>query len=232
MSANVTIFIHDHDDGPARIADIFDDLGFNQTHIFTPADDLGTFDPLAPDVLVVMGGAMGVYEADQHRYLKTEIELLKTRLAADKPTLGICLGAQLMAAALGSTVHKGVQGFEYGWLPVQVNAAGMNMSVKHLDGTHARMFHWHQDTFDLPKEAVLLASSALYPHQIFSHGKNALAIQFHPEVVEEQVDLWAEGLQDETVKTSMIDGAPIYMPGMDRQFRAFMTDWLKETGIL
>ena len=104
-------------------------------------------DPLAPDLLVVLGGPIGAYEEALYPFLATELRLLERRLAAGRPTLGLCLGAQLMARALGARVYPGARK-EIGWGALSLAPAGKESCLRHLDGT--RVLHWHGDTFDLP----------------------------------------------------------------------------------
>jgi GMP synthase (glutamine-hydrolysing) len=136
--------------------------------------------------LIVMGGTMGVYEADRYPFLTDEIRLLREALDSGLPALGICLGSQLLAAAGGARVYPGGAGIEVGWLPVTRRAAdpwlaGWPASFEPL--------HWHGDTFDLPEGAMLLASSAAYPHQAFRLG-SGLGLQFHVEATAGLVRDW------------------------------------------
>jgi GMP synthase (glutamine-hydrolysing) len=144
----------------------------------------------AADLLVVCGGPIGVYETDRYPCLLDEIDALRSRLQARRPTLGLCLGAQLMAAALGARVYPGGRK-ELGWAPLQLSAAGQASPLGVLGGQP--VLHWHGDTFDLPAGATLLASTALYPHQAFSHGPHALALQFHVEADWRRIEQWLIG---------------------------------------
>lgn len=233
MSKTATFFTHKSIEGPARLVSVLEELGFDLTHIYTPAFDLKDFEALAPDLLIVMGGPMGVYEMEEYPYLVEEVEILKARIAADKPTLGICLGAQLIAEALGTTGYKGDVGFEVGWAPLQVNEAGKKTPVKYLDGAKTNMFHFHQDTFDLPDGATLLASSAMFENQIFSYGKSIMALQCHPEVEPAQLDKWCAELIDcNDLENDIKKPIPELMPDMDKQFRKFMHEWLNGVGLI
>ncbi len=146
------------------------------------------------DLLVVMGGPVGVYEADDYPFLTAEIEALRQRLAAGKPTLGICLGAQLMAAALGAQVYRGKRGSEIGWFPLQpIAGAPAPEWFAPLLADNLAVLHWHGDTFDLPDGAELLASTMLYQNQAFTVENFALALQFHPEVTERGLERWYVG---------------------------------------
>jgi GMP synthase (glutamine-hydrolysing) len=153
-----------------------------------------TMDLTAPDLVVMMGGPMGVYETDVHPWIACEIERLSHRLAADRPTLGVCLGAQMVAAALGARVYPGPTK-EVGFAPIALNPAGRESPLRHIAGVP--VLHWHGDTFDLPAGTELLASSALYPHQAFRRGANLLALQCHPEMgLDPRFEAWLEGADD------------------------------------
>ena len=139
-----------------------------------------------PDVaalggLVVMGGPMGVYEGDRYPILRLEQELLAQAVDRGLPVLGVCLGAQLLAAALGGRVYRGPI-FEIGAGTVEVTEAGRNDAVLGAELDPIPVVHWHQDTFTLPPGAVHLAASARYPHQAFRAGRRAYGFQFHVEV--------------------------------------------------
>lgn len=160
---------------------------------------LDNFDSLTPDLLIVLGGPIGVYESQNYSFLTDEIKLLEQRLAADLPTIGICLGAQLMARALGASVYPG-QKKEIGWLPIELTNAGKDSPLSCLAPDYM-VLHWHGDTFDLPEGAVRLASSDNYENQAFTWGKNSLALQFHPEVTAAGLENWFIGHAHEISKT-------------------------------
>lgn len=130
------------------------------------------------DLAVILGGPIGVYETERYPFLKEELLALENRLAAGRPTLGICLGAQLIAAALGARVYPGGKK-EIGWSGIRLTGAGERSCLAAL--ASQPVLHWHGDTFDLPQSAQLLASSAVYENQAFSLGNNVLALQFHAE---------------------------------------------------
>lgn len=233
MNKTVTFFVHDKDNIPSRLGDICDDLGFEKNIIFTPETNLIDFDPLQPDLLVSLGSPVSVTQIDDLEYLQQEVEILKIRLASDKPTLGICLGAQLISQALCSPVYKGANGKEFGWHAITVTEEGKKTPAVHLDGEFTQLMHWHGDTFDLPNSATLLASSDLYENQIFSFGKNTMAIQSHPEAkLEPQLMAWTGRLKDEDKKQEILQHAKKMMPFMDRQFRKFMHEWLNGVGLI
>ena len=127
--------------------DVLDARGADLNIVIGYEDKLPEIDPSAHDVAIVMGGAMGVYEAEDYPYLYSEIKYLEGRVANDKPTLGVCLGAQLMAASQGQKVYKGEEGPETGWREVSINETGVNTVLRHLDKSHTKMFQGHQMGF-------------------------------------------------------------------------------------
>lgn len=141
------------------------------------------------DLTIFMGGPMGAYQNDLFPYLDEEIDYIKRRIDLGKPYLGVCLGGQLLAKAMGADNFPGKAGKEIGWHNINVNEAGMKTPLRHLDQSFTKMMQWHGDTFTLPKEVTLLASSPLYENQAFAY-ENALGFQFHPEVTNKNIELW------------------------------------------
>ncbi|MDS9468803.1 glutamine amidotransferase [Paracoccus sp. MBLB3053] len=135
--------------------------------------DFLEFDPLEPGLLIVLGGPVGAYETTAYPFLSHEMDLIAARLARGLPTLGICLGAQLVAAALGSKVFP-AKVKEIGFAPIRLSQTGKLSALRHLEDV--LVLHWHGDTYELPKGAENLASQA------FAIGSQVLGLQFHPEV--------------------------------------------------
>lgn len=156
-------------------------------------------------MVISLGGPMGVYESPRQPFLADELELLRRRLAADRPTLGICLGAQLIAAALGARVYPG-PGKEIGFAPVILTDPGAASPLA-LIAPDQPVLHWHGDTFDLPEGAELLASTSRYRNQAFAIGPNVLALQFHLEAGDD-IESWLTGHARE-LQSSGIDPEPI-----------------------
>jgi GMP synthase (glutamine-hydrolysing) len=144
------------------------------------------------DLLIVLGGPIGAYEDDRYPFLRKELALLERRLATDRPTLGVCLGGQLMARALGARVFPGPTK-EIGWGRVELTDEGRASSLGPLAEENAEVLHWHGDTFDLPDNAVRLASTAAYENQAFVFGKSNLGLQFHLEVDARRLEEWYVG---------------------------------------
>lgn len=139
------------------------------------------------NALVILGGPASVY--GNHQYLIDEQILMRDAMAKKIPTLGICLGSQLIARASGGNVYKGVRK-EIGWYTVELTEHGMNDIFKGLE-RKINVFQWHGDTYDLPENAVILAKSDLYPVQAFRVG-SAIGVQFHLEVSKDMVMEWME----------------------------------------
>jgi GMP synthase (glutamine-hydrolysing) len=140
--------------------------------------------------IVVMGGPMGAYEEDEHPWLAAEKRLLREAVEADVPVWGVCLGAQLLAGALGARVYPGERP-EVGLLPVELTSAASSDPVFAEAPSSFPTLQWHGDTFDLPEGATLLASSPAYPNQAFRIGRS-YALQFHIEVSLELATEWGE----------------------------------------
>lgn len=228
---NVAVIRHVAFEDLGVLAELFDARGWKTTYIEAPVADWGSFDPLAPDLLVVLGGPIGVYEDDLYPFLKHELAAIDKRLKADKPTLGICLGAQLIAGALGARVYPNREK-EIGWAPLILSAAGYASPVRHLGPEHTFMFHWHGDTFDLPKDATLLAGTGIAYHQIFSWGKNTLAFQCHPEVLGKDLEKWYVGHAVEISETQGVHAKTLradtkrYGATLEKQARLCFNEWL------
>ena len=132
-----------------------------------------------PDLVVVLGGPIGVYDRQAYPFLDAELELLRFRLDHKRPTIGICLGAQLIAAAAGASVYPGSAGKEIGWGPICAAAdATRYPEFATLLTRGVKVLHWHGDTFDLPTNSYHLAATAAYASQAFAIENHTLALRF------------------------------------------------------
>jgi GMP synthase (glutamine-hydrolysing) len=156
--------------------------GYRIDRVAACRTDFRDIDLLAPDLVVVLGGPMGVYETDLYPWIADEIAALRGRLDRDLPTLGVCLGSQMIAAALDARVYAGPRR-EIGFAPMALTGAGLLSPLAEV--RDVAVLHWHGDTFDLPDGVELLASTAAYRHQAFRRGANVLALQFHAEMGED-----------------------------------------------
>jgi GMP synthase (glutamine-hydrolysing) len=196
-------------------------------------DDLSQIDALSDDLLIILGAPISVNDNAMFPFIDAEINLLKQRLAADKPTLGICLGAQLIASALGADIFPGKEK-EIGWYPLNLTVAGKDSALRYLSAEHCSMLHWHGETFDLPADAVLLASSEKYPNQAFSYGDNILALQFHPEISQRALEKWFIGHVGEIMQTEGVDVLQLredtrrYANQLEVQGELFFNSWFNE----
>jgi GMP synthase (glutamine-hydrolysing) len=179
------VFEHDENTGVGRLGPALQQAGFSLVRRFRAVRR----EDVDAELVVVMGGHMGVYEGDQHPFLQEESALLAERLANGRPCLGICLGAQMMASAAGAEVFPGKNGFEIGAAPVRWTQEGLKDPV--IAGVRPRtvVAHWHQDTFKAVPGATLLASTDRYTQQAFRLG-TSYAFQFHLELEAHVLDGW------------------------------------------
>jgi GMP synthase (glutamine-hydrolysing) len=201
--------------------------GYRVTYCDVGLGHLSDLDPIKPDLLVVLGGPIGVYEDLQYPFLATETRLLGERLAADLPTLGICLGAQLMANALGSAVYPAKKK-ELGWARIDLSEPGRQSVLRHLENT--QVLHWHGDTFDLPPKCERLASTELCLNQAFRRGKNVLAFQFHPEAAAMGFERWLIGhaceLSSHGDVRELRSNTEKFAPILESRARMLIEEWI------
>jgi GMP synthase (glutamine-hydrolysing) len=191
--------------------------------------DMGLDTPSGPfDMLAVLGGPIGAYDDGLYPFLKDELNLIAAQLEAGKPVLGICLGAQLMARALGGRVYPGPVR-EIGWKKLTLSSSGQKI-LGALEGLP--VLHWHGDTFDLPPGATNLASTDACAQQAFSLGRHALAFQFHPEAQQAGFERWLIGHAGEIAATPGVSVPGLradtakFAPAAAAAGRRVLTQWL------
>jgi GMP synthase (glutamine-hydrolysing) len=179
--------------------------------------------------LIVMGGPETVYQLDRYPYLRDEMRLMESALRDNKPILGVCLGAQLLAAVLGATVRRS-ESREIGWYPVRLAEAARDDRLMRGLPPEFMAAHWHSDVFDLPDGAVALASSERTAIQAFRFGDKAYGLLFHAEISEERIGkLISEFGED--LKRVGIDGdaylanTPEYMPALSEIGATIFSRW-------
>lgn len=191
MTPKVVVLQHVDMEGPAGVAAAAARAGMSvQTVKLFEGAKVPEVSPT--DILVVMGGPMGVSDVGSadFPFLAAEAELLKARIAANAPTLGICLGAQLLAHAAGARVYPNTH-IELGWGFINFHNQETEPALAGL-GEQQKVLHWHGDTFDLPVGAVHLASTPECKHQAFRLGTRLFGLQFHCEVEPAYVDVWVK----------------------------------------
>ncbi len=174
----ICILVH----GPGSRPDALLDWAFDRGHAVDvrylfradPLPELAEF-----DWLISTGGPMHAFDDDNFQFLVPEVQLLSKALAAEKAVLGLCLGSQLMARARGAKVIKN-RHWEVGWHRVSVDDPSLGKG-------DLMVFQWHQDTFELPKDALLIATNAATPNQGFRLSSRAVGLQFHPEAIHQWV---------------------------------------------
>jgi len=212
MTKSALVIRHIHFEDLGSFGDVLTEAGYDIRYTNVGDADFCSGDPLAPDLLIILGGPIGVYET-VYPFLDTERDFIRTRLAKNLPTLGICLGAQLIAAALGEKVFAtGLK--EIGFSELALTEEGKSSPLAHLEGV--AVLHWHGDTYSLPKAAKNLASSSLVEQQAFAIGINILGLQFHPEAEnDEHFERWLVGHAAE------LSGAGIDIPALRRDAQTY-----------
>lgn len=218
------------------LGEILHERGYDIKTVRADKGSVSGIDPLEHDLAIIMGGPMGVYQDSLFPWIRDEIAYAKTRMDYDRPILGVCLGSQIMAQALGSPVHKGERGAELGWKPVDVNTAGAKTPVRHFDRAHTMMLHWHGDTYTLPGGAELLASTDLYETQAWRYKKNTLGLQFHPEMTREVLEEWIMVGDFYHIEKNICPLSEFrrqideYEPALKAQTNKFFQEWLDQIG--
>ncbi|MFZ1884471.1 MAG: glutamine amidotransferase [Rhodoplanes sp.] len=182
------------------LAPLLAERGFSLRYLEAGIDDIDSTTLTAPDLVVILGGPIGVYEEDLYPFLNGELAAIRARMDAAKPTLGICLGAQLMAKALGARVAPGPRK-EIGWAPLALTEASRVSLLGAFETTP--VLHWHGDNFELPANAIRLASTSVCPNQAFAYGMNLLGLQFHIEVDPARIEQWLIGHTVELAKAGI-----------------------------
>jgi GMP synthase (glutamine-hydrolysing) len=217
-------------EGVAGFRDPIEAAGYEVDRIDVADARFSTLDLAEPDLLIMMGGPMGVYEQEQYPWIACQLKRLARRLEADRPTLGVCFGAQMMAEAMGGKVFAGPSS-EVGFHPVTLHEGGATGPLRHV--ADVPVLHWHGDTFTLPDNVELLASSPLYAHQAFRRGNNILALQFHAEMgLDPRIEAWIEGGQGAMARAGTTEARlradhDALGPGAVAAGQAMIAEWLE-----
>lgn len=229
MSRSALVFRHIAFEDLGSFAEPLAAAGYQITYFDPSVESLAGIDPTAVDLLIVLGGPIGVHEGSIYPFLAAESAFIGARLAEKRPTLGVCLGAQLMAHALGATVAPmGVK--EIGWSPLTLTPEGQASPLKALNGVP--VLHWHGDAFALPPGATRLAETAICAQQAFALGPTILAFQCHPEGWARGFERWLVGHAGELAAAgidvpALRADAIRFGPGATRAARKMLRDWLE-----
>ena len=176
----------------------------------------------------MLGGPIGIYEIDRYPFIKDELAVIEAAVKKGVPVIGICLGCQALAAVLAARVYPGKQK-ELGWDEMTLTAEGKASPLGAIDGV--RVLNWHGDTFDLPVGATRLASTAITPNQAFTYGPKVLALQFHVELPQRDMERWLIGhtLELATSKVDLAQDARrdrALRPAANAASQRLFNDWL------
>ena len=187
----ILVIKHIDIEGPGTIETYFQKNGYELKTIDLARGDQLPENFLNIEAIVSLGGPMNVYEEEKYPFLKQEDKFLKFAMKEEIPLLGICLGSQLMTKACGAKVVKSPVK-EVGWFKVKLNETAQNDSLFKGMNREFDVFHWHEDMFEIPKEAVFLATGSGCPNQAFRVGTCAYGVQFHIEVTEPIIADWCK----------------------------------------
>src|SRR5262249_9714809 len=183
-------------EGPGTLAPYLETRGWTLETIALYAGSHLPEDARGCQAVIVMGGPMGVYDEAEYPFLRDEQHFLRRAIAQNVPLLGICLGSQILAKALGARVYRNAQK-EIGWYTVDLTPVGAADPLFAGLASPVPVFQWHGDAFDLPIGAVPLASSPLCAHQAFRYGDRVYGLLFHLELTPTIIHTWIETFQDE-----------------------------------
>ncbi|MGO2751149.1 MAG: glutamine amidotransferase [Pseudoclavibacter sp.] len=187
MSRTALVIRHVVFEDLGLLREVLTERGYSIRYLEAGQDKITAEELVSADLVVVLGGPIGVGDAERYPFLTPEIAAIRARVEADRPTLGVCLGAQLMAAAMGAGVAPTGK-VEIGFSPLTLTGEGAGSVLEGL--RDVPVLHWHGDQFEIPAGAERLAETPGFPNQAFAKGQNLLGLQFHLEVDPQMVETW------------------------------------------
>lgn len=228
MVRKILVIVHQQQSDPGRVGQILREMGY-ELDICCPS--IGDQLPVTMDNhegVVIFGGPMSANDSETLPFIKQELEWIPVALAADKPFLGICLGAQLLARVLGAKVSPHAEGMtEIGYFPIVPTSEAYPYFEQPL-----YVYHWHREGFELPQGAIKLAGGDVFVNQAFRYGRAAYGLQFHPEATGEIVERWTRlGAEMLTLpgaqsREEQIDKHALYAIAKDNWLKSFLSLWL------
>jgi GMP synthase (glutamine-hydrolysing) len=216
----ITVFQHGREESAGEIAGCLDDYGkpFTVVKLY----ETNEVPPKIPDSLIVLGGQMSVNDTDEYSYFSCEKEIIRQMISRQRPVFGICLGAQMIASAFGERVFRSTP--EHGWCRVRASQT----EDPGLFPRSCTVFHWHNETFNLPSRATLLLRGDQINNQAFRLG-SAVGVQFHPEVTMQIISRWSQELRREE-RERLLQDSYREMAGNTERCRILITKFLNGWG--
>ncbi len=223
---NAVAIYHVAFEDAGTLGPVLEERGVKLTYLQAGVDDLSPAKDA--DLVLVLGGPIGIYEIDRYPFLKDELNVVEAVVKQGTPVVGICLGAQALAAVLAARVYPGPQA-ELGWDELILTEEGKASPLQVLEGL--RVLNWHGDTFDLPSGATRLASTPLTANQAFTYGPKVLGLQFHVELEGRDMERWLIGHTLELAKhdvnlAEMRNATARYAPPTNEASRKLFNQWL------
>ncbi len=217
-------------EGLGTLADELERLGLASDYLDAPTDAVA--EARDAEILIVMGGPISVNDGERFPFLGDVIDAIRHRIDARLPTLGICLGAQLIARAMGAAVVP-MAAPEIGWQSLTLTPEGQASPLRHLS---TPVLHWHGETFEVPTGGQALASTPACPNQAFAVGDHTLALQFHIEVSAAHLEHWLVGHIHELdhcgIDVQRVrDDARLYAADSTARGARLLGEWLAGNGI-
>jgi GMP synthase (glutamine-hydrolysing) len=227
-AAPILVVVHQKTSTPGLVGHVLKHMGFS-LDIRCPA--IGDPLPVTMDhhsAAIVFGGPMSANDDNTFTFIRDELNWIPTVMAAEKPYLGICLGAQLLARALGAQVKPHPAGVrEIGYFPIQPTVSGRPVIPSPL-----MVYQWHQEGFEIPHGGKLLATGSTFPHQALGYGHRAYGLQFHPEMTTLMVNFWTTHGADQLAYPGAqsrwyhLSQHRLYREPVERWLRQFLGHWI------